>query len=342
MKSEIPKEIVFAWFSGNATVLQKRIINEWIKDPNNVEIYFEWLQEWESANNHFATNSKKAFHNFELQILKESAHSHVTETETSTKKTFSLKRYFPWKIIVAASVFIICSLIFVLQYSEKEYHTGFRQTEAILLPDGSTVLLNANSKLSHQRFGFGYFSRNVHLSGEAEFKIKHTIDNQKFIVLTPDDSKVTVLGTEFTVYTRSNETSVVLNKGVVMLSNAVSPVPKTMKPGEQATITNAGPIQLKTVETAKLESQTKWQEHSMEFNQTPLSVVVNQLRKTFGVEIFLANDNLKNRQLTGSFKAKDPDELLEVLSEMMNIKINVNDGKITLEEKQAPITNQIP
>lgn len=330
MKSEIPKEIVFALFSGNATVIQKEIIKQWLVEPNNAETYFEWLQEWESANNHFTTDTKQAFHKFEWQTKSIGGEAQFQKSTESDEIVDN--KPFHWKLISAAIFIVCCTLSLGYQLSEIEYKTGFRETKRFTLPDSSTVVLNANSKLNLQRFGFGYLSRKVFLEGEAEFKVKHTIDNLKFIVLTPDKSKVTVLGTEFTVYSRGNETSVVLNKGKVLLSGGLSSSPKTMIPGEKATIRKEGAIELKKLNPKEINTTNIWQEHNLEFQNTPLSAVVNQLHDTFGVEIIISDSNLKNRQLTGSFKTKDPDELLQVLSEMMHLDVKINNAIIYLND----------
>lgn len=331
MKSEIPKEIVFALFSGNATVLQKEIIKQWITEPNNAEIYFEWLQEWEAVNNHFSTDANFAFQKFEGKTKSMLCHQENLDNKTYKKNRLVDKISFTWKLSAAVTFIVFCSFALIFQLSKIEYKTGLRETKNIILPDGSTVILNANSMLSIQRFGFGYLSRKVYLKGEAEFKIKHTVDNQKFMVLTPDQSVVTVLGTEFTVYSRSNETSVVLNEGKVILSSAISTSPKTMKPGEKATIIKAGPIKLKKLKPTQNTATSVWQEHTMEFKNTPLLSVANQLHQTFGVNIVIDDNILKYKELTGSFTTKDPDEILFVLSEMMHFEIKMTNGIIYLK-----------
>ncbi|WP_428659686.1 hypothetical protein [Runella sp.] len=48
MKEEINKEFIFIYFRGGVSVSQNRIIDEWIKNPDNEELYYKWLDEYES------------------------------------------------------------------------------------------------------------------------------------------------------------------------------------------------------------------------------------------------------------------------------------------------------
>jgi transmembrane sensor len=47
MQHLVTKEILFSYFAGEVTALQKQIIEEWSKAPANQERFYEWLHEWE-------------------------------------------------------------------------------------------------------------------------------------------------------------------------------------------------------------------------------------------------------------------------------------------------------
>ena len=56
----INKAILVNHFSGNATPLQRKLIEEWLADPDNVEYYYECLNEWENNNAQFIANDTLA------------------------------------------------------------------------------------------------------------------------------------------------------------------------------------------------------------------------------------------------------------------------------------------
>lgn len=63
------------------------------------------------------------------------------------------------------------------------------------LPDGSTVWLNADSRLSYSE-SFGRKNRNVRLEGEGYFEVEH--GEHPFVVQT-DSAQIKVLGTKFDI-----------------------------------------------------------------------------------------------------------------------------------------------
>ena len=98
---------------------------------------------------------------------------------------------------IAASIAIIISVFYGLN-STKNYTTTVGEQLAIILPDGSSVALNANSSLNHKRF-FWNNNRQLNLQGEAYFKVKKGSD----FVVTTNYGNVTVLGTKFNVKARN-------------------------------------------------------------------------------------------------------------------------------------------
>src|SRR5690606_37544042 len=86
---------------------------------------------------------------------------------------------------------------------------------SIELPDGSQVLLNANSQLTWAGDWKSLKQRTVELVGEAFFEVVRT-GGLHFEVMTPH-VRIDVLGTEFNVKSRGTETNVFLQSGKVHL-----------------------------------------------------------------------------------------------------------------------------
>ncbi|MBO9611228.1 MAG: FecR domain-containing protein [Dyadobacter sp.] len=327
MKPEMTKYAVFAHFSGDATPLQKEMMGEWLKDRRNVELYFEWLDEWEKMHLQFQPDTAEALAKIS-EKLQDPADAEVVLPVVPTLH-FWKRRGFLW---AAACLFLVGIGAFmgrdILTYGR--YETAFGEQSKFLLADGTEVVLNANSRLKVPRWGFGKSTRHVYLEGEAEFSVRHTVDHQYFKVHNADNSLITVLGTEFVVYTRAKQTSVVLNKGKVELSSPGSEQALTMSPGDRATIETSGEIVVEKLSKQQLAQHSAWKEHRFVFDDTPLREVAVKIHELFGVEVKIKDKGLAARTATGSFPAKNAEELLTIMSYMYNFEIQKTDDKVIL------------
>lgn len=331
MKTELPKEIVFTYFAGRASVLQKKLIEQWLAEPGNTEIYFEWLQEWETSQPQFLADSDVALEKFNERIRKTTENGFNEIDDKAVGKWHSRRISIQWKwvalVILSLGIGLYSARDFVLN---KTYYAGYRETKTILLSDKSKVVLNSNSSLRVPRWGFGSYSREVFLNGEAEFTVTHTVDNKKFVVFTSDQSRVTVLGTEFVVYARSKGTSVVLNKGKVELATLKDPKPHPMLPGEKAVVNASGKINVRKLPKTEAAESFVWQLHEFNFHETRLAAAAKEMNDVFGVNIVVTDQNLAGRELSGTFKAQSADELLNALAQMLDMKIDLKDDKLYL------------
>lgn len=322
----LSKEMLFTYFSGQATVLQKQLIEEWLGEPGNTEQYFEWLQEWENSHPQLLPDVEQAFKNVQSLL----AEPVPADDDDKDAKSPGLPRWRTWLRIAAAVLITAGGYFYRDQVFYQHYRTGYAENRAITLADGSRVSLLPNSDLKLLRWGFGSFGRDVHLTGEAGFVVTHQIDHQPFTVHTPDHEKVTVLGTEFFVYTRKKGTQVVLSKGKVQISSPDMAAPLDMKPGEKASVATDGKIAIQPLSITELKNPAVWQEHHFHFDHTTLADASRELNAVFGLEIVVADPALAARQVTGTFKASQADELLSVLSEMLDMRVQVSNDQVRL------------
>jgi transmembrane sensor len=326
MIPELKKHVAFTYFSGDASPLQKQIIREWLKDTRNVETYFEWLEEFERMQIQFQPDTAAALQHMNERLLHDEEPAR-TPTIQPVRKTFG--KWLQW----AAASLLITGLTAYLSKDlilYRTYETAYGEVNSFSLDDSSSVVLNANSILKVPRWGFGRSTRNVYLEGEAEFSVRHTFDHQYFKVHTADKSLITVLGTEFVVYTRSRHTNVVLNTGKVALSSHAREKPFTMLPGDRATIESNGDIKIEKLTDTDIKLNPTWKEHRFVFDDTPLREVAEKIREVFGVVVAINNKELSIRTATGSFPAKNAEELLVSLSYMYNFEIIKTEKKIIL------------
>eukprot|EP01098_Paradermamoeba_levis_P007808 TRINITY_DN3249_c0_g1_i4.p1 TRINITY_DN3249_c0_g1~~TRINITY_DN3249_c0_g1_i4.p1 ORF type:complete len:336 (+),score=-23.85 TRINITY_DN3249_c0_g1_i4:2193-3200(+) len=335
MDSEINKELIFSHFARKVSPLQRELIAQWLHSTANEEQYYEWLEEWENRNPQYLTQTEKATQQY-TTFLTDNPHTEETQPNEAPL-TLPVSRFWNrpfW--LVAASIMLVVSmagLFFRNQLIYQTYTTAFGETQSVKLADGSTVRLNANSTLRVPRWGFGQTTREVLLTGEADFSVTHTPNDQKFVVKTTNDFEVVVLGTEFTVFARKRGARVLLNKGKVQLHYQENKITKrvTMKPGDLVTLDPANHIALKT--RRQYQPSPTGNEKRFVFEETSLEEVAYMLEENYGLQVEIKNRALAERVLMGSFQADNVDQLLLSISELLDINVVRQGNRVQIMDK---------
>ena len=337
LQALVTRELLFAYFAGQATVLQKQMIEKWVEEkPGNEEFFYACLHEWETLHPQYLANTDAAIDKFNEDILDQS-HYYSMQREVGQRGQLKAGKAGGWrKWLVAASV--LCVLQFgawllrdAILY--KSYATGYGETNLVSLPDGSSVLLNANSVLQVPRFNLGEFSRHVHLRGEARFSVVHTPDDKKFVVQTDSAFEVEVLGTEFNLSARKSGTSVVLHKGQVRVlykkEEELAATALIMAPGDLVTVDERRK-RLQVTQVSHPENFSAWQHGRFVFDNTSLSEIKEMLHDNYGLTVELEGIDVSGMKVSGSFKASNADELLQALSEVLGINVIRQDKHVLL------------
>lgn len=321
----LAKQTAFGSFAGHATELQQTMLAEWLQVDSNRELYFGWLEEWERHNPQFLTDTNAAYQHL-LQARQSGPLSAIPTKSFAGLTSLSKQTRFYW--LVAASVLLVLSVgvyLFQDQLWYKRYQTGYGEIQPFLLDDGSRITLNANSVLRVPRFGYGQTTRNVWLTGEAEFSVRHLRNHQRFIVHTPDQLEVQVLGTEFIVYSRERGSKVVLTEGSVQLHSARLPTtrPLLMAPGDVVTMYSNGHLIRQPKQL--IAPHIAWKYHSFILENTTVNEIVYRLNEQYGIQVTLTDSTLANRRLGGTYPVESADEFLQVLADILNAQLTQYD-----------------
>ncbi|MDF9796252.1 transmembrane sensor [Catalinimonas alkaloidigena] len=244
---------------------------------------------------------------------------------------------FPW-YAVAASIALVLAVTFVMLKVQDvnhalfgiSYQTEFGQTQELILPDGSSVVLGANSSLHYSSGWLGDSERTVSLEGEAYFSVVHTEDDQKFVVYS-DEVAITVLGTRFNVNNRRDENQILLEEGSIRLSlpqaiNKSEKVEVNMQPGELVSV-QEGKI---TKAIAQTEKYISWTAGVFVFEKAPLSEVIELIEDHFGYTVITQGVEPEEMIMTAELRTTDLDMMLRYLSEIFQLKVEKTHETITL------------
>ncbi len=242
--------------------------------------------------------------------------------------------YKKWAAAASITIILILSgLIWFAMLSGagmEEVKTTYGQTKIISLPDGSTVMLNANSSLSYANAWEKQEAREVWLEGEGFFSVVHTETDQKFTVHS-GEMFIQVLGTEFNVSNWNSEPAIVLTSGKVSLSKNNSAETIEMKPGERAIFSNTQQtFEIKEVDT---KLHTSWKNEQWIFQRMPLSEVFLLLEHTQGLSIKSENIAVDSLLFTATLPANRPDIALKAIARTFKLKISQKDQTIMIQTK---------
>ena len=166
----------------------------------------------------------------------------------------------------------------------------------VILADGTTVHLNAGSKLTYP-VRFAGKRRIVRLEGEAYFDVAED-ENHPFVVQT-HLGEITVLGTEFNVnaYADTPVCYTTLVHGKVKFST-LNAETITLSPGEQAVVfANSS-----TKRKVDLEEYVGWVDGMYIFNNRPLGDIMKTFERWYDIQVYYETPNLRDITYSGNLK----------------------------------------
>lgn len=233
-------------------------------------------------------------------------------------KEIKWTRWVTWGI--AASV-VIAMLGYVFVFDAVRVSTQRGERISYILPDGSEVILNADSKLSFKRI-FWTWNRSVDLDGEAFFQVKK---GSRFTVKTTS-AIITVLGTSFNVFARAERAAVSCFTGKVRVK---------LKQGNEVILTKGNSTQIEndTLIPPRVFDESKtaaWRSGEFYFESQPIGIVLAELERQFNITIEYHGDT--TRLYTGYFNTKALDNALLMVLKPMSLRYHKSgDKKIIVE-----------
>ena len=233
---------------------------------------------------------------------------------------------------LAAASFIFAFYYITIQYKSKaapelsvlkKTSTERAEYKYILLPDSTQVWLNAGSTLEYPEY-FNKDSREVTLSGEAYFDVKHAAEHP-FIIHT-GQIKTTVLGTAFNINAYSDRANIRISvsRGRVKVSR-----------GDQLLATLVKDQEIKVSKTETLAPQkvlsastvAAWQQGNMIYDDETLSEIIADLERVYNVNIQISNSRISSLQVTTRFRRElGISQALEILCKLTDSHLEEKNG----------------
>ena len=197
----------------------------------------------------------------------------------------------------------------------------------MLLPDSTQVWLNAASKLEFPET-FTNKSREVYLSGEAYFDVKHA-EEIPFIIHTGKVA-TTVLGTAFNIKAYPGRKNVVISvsRGKVKVSYDNKEVATLIK-GQQVKV-NSSENKIPEKKTAVTDAGS-WQHGNLVYDDDSFEDITADLEQIYNVTILINNPAVAAMDISTSFNREiGVEEALHILCKLTDSRLVSKNGMYSI------------
>jgi len=200
------------------------------------------------------------------------------------------------------------------------YATPVGARATVTLTDGSRVMLASRTTLTVPG-DFGALNRTVSLQGEAYFDV--SAESQRPFSVRTRESVTRVLGTSFAVkaYAADLATRVVVSTGKVAV------VPSYTTPSSGAVTLAAGDLAVvngrdavAVTRAVSVNRYLEWTRGHLVYTMTPLSDVIPDLERWYGLKIVLSDPALLQERIKLALDIESADQAIAALSRVSGLK----------------------
>lgn len=290
-------------------------------------------------------------------ILKRGEEERSTDAETGKGIEGRIRRLFFSRTMQFAYAAVIAMVLIVFYYPAPDAKDVVKKQEVVavqngsrtklLLPDGSSVWLNGDSKLYYDP-AFAGSLREVYLEGEAFFDVVKQ-PKRPFIVHAGKIS-IKVLGTAFNVkfYKEDKNIETTLLRGKIEVSESskgtgkhillkpnqklIVPVAVTsalMPEREEAKIIN---LDVRLKENEHIE--TSWIYNRIEFRGENFEELARKLERWYNVTIEFEDERCKELKFNGSFEKETIEEAFNALQKVGAFTFKIHGNEIFVKSSE--------
>jgi transmembrane sensor len=239
----------------------------------------------------------------------------------------------------------------VLTENQSAISTRNGSRTKIQLPDGSTVWLNADSKLEYDKT-FGNTLREVRLTGEAFFDVVRNPEKPFIIHTTATDVKV--LGTQFNVKSypgdKTNETSLIHGSVEVLVKKRgekwvlrpneklvvdnqpsqpdAAPEPRPASRKEPMPLVAISKLTYQANDTIAVEAS--WTRNRLSFKNESFAEVARKMERWYDVSFEFRDKSLEDLSVYGTFTNESLVQALEALQFSFGFRYSVQNKKVVI------------
>lgn len=369
-------ELLAKKLSGEITPEELYELELYVKAHPEDQYFQELLTTWWSGSTEESSSLQSGQEDHFKYILQKASEQPALVALPNTDNQDSIFHRFKWlKYAVAASVIGVVALLWVfndgnvqddankLASQENEIVAKKGTKSRLLLPDGTQVWLNSDTKLVYKS-DFNDSLREVSLEGEAYFDV---VKNPKkpFIVHTSGIS-IRVLGTAFNVksYPQESVIEATLVRGLIEVERNSEPHASRilLRPNEKLTYSKplnkidgvekiggteaitsapvakskAQSIEISSIPknlTDSLRMETSWVYGKLLFEGDSFRDLAQKMERWFNVKITFKNNKVASYRFRGVFADENIEEALNALELTNPFKYTINGNEVLIDKK---------
>jgi len=263
------------------------------------------------------------------------AWSEISKEINAKPKVINLKRFnFLRYAAIFVALFAVGSITYLLTFSHntetgqlasvvpvmKTIQTTSNPASptTVILPDGTSVKMNANSTLKYPE-QFTGSERIVEFTGEAYFEVVHDVAHP--FVVEMKNIRVEDIGTSFNILAYPGKDQVVVNvtDGCVRLVDTNKKESAILSAGSNGKIRKEG---------GKIEVSNElspnfmaWITKELTFHHTPLSAVFDELENIYHVKIEIADPRIAGISYTANFDKFELEDIVNVIARTHHLSV---------------------
>lgn len=243
------------------------------------------------------------------------------------------------QIAMIAAVLLLFFGALYTALSPDKYETNIGEQRLVVLPDGSTAMLNTDTQISYR---YNDEKRSIFMpKGEAIFNVKS--DKNRAFEVHPTVGVVRAVGTEFNVAIQEDEVEVTVLEGVVAIEidrndqHAKSALTE-ISIGQAVRCDLDG--KLSAIKNVDLERVSAWRDGKIYFKSDKLADAIDEYNRYTTKRIILNSDKLKEEMITGVFQIGDTESFLFALKQTFDISVVNREKQILISEKHGSLNKK--
>lgn len=356
-------QLIARKLSGEASPAELDELHSLLAASPEAQYFYEVFSNfWSTRPEHKADAAEDDAHFRQIIAVAESEEPVVTEEPEPEAEQPAPARIFTLKRMLAAAVFIglaVSTYLFFTGRSDVTRQAPINEVVArtgarshLLLPDGSKVWLNSESKLVYQG-SFNDTLREVHLEGEAFFDVVK--DTKRPFIVHTSDIDIRVLGTAFNVksYPREMLIEATLIRGLIEVTNKNEPkAPKVilrpheklvfnkekMPAGEEGKRVREKAEHIPDISITALPrnladsalKETSWVYNKINFDGDSFRELAQKMERWYNVRIRFSNAKAADYRLHGSFANETVEEALQALQYIAPFRYKISGNEIEI------------
>lgn len=327
MEHFLPEELIGKYLSDDITSSEKQALFAWMEEEEaNKKFFEEVVKIWSlsSDESDFETDTQAAWAKVESRL-----------GAPGGAVIRPINRRARWRRIAAAMLLLVIAGWWLMTDRSEmiEVIALGGEVKEVVLPDGSHVWLNENSRLTYND---DFSPRNIDLSGEAFFEVER--DEKKPFTIFSGDATTQVLGTSFNIkaYEQLDSVVVTVKTGKVSVKDALNEQKQVILiPGDIAVVYKKE-HQVKKV-VYQDENVISWKTKKLYFNNITMKEIVRDIETYFGVQVEVENQNIMNCRYLGKFNQPQLDEILDALVFAMDLQVEKSNDTIIIRGKGCKV-----